>query len=95
MDYVSPLRQQPTAPPPPPLEDGELSMHETSLKMNLKLRVTRSKRRRCPRCGNRRVLYQLTAWADDQFAGAGKGMCAACAGFREPDEARAARRGRG
>ena len=67
---------------------------ETPLSLDLVVNVVKSARARCPRCGNRRVLFHLAAWAKGSPSGAGEAMCAACAGFREPDEARAARRTR-
>jgi hypothetical protein len=60
-----------------PAKDSELS-----LTLSLTLNVVRSKRDHCPRCGLRRVLYRLAAWAKGSPAGAGAALCAECAGFR-------------
>jgi hypothetical protein len=52
-----------------------------TLSLKLTINVVRVKRRRCPRCGNVRVLYRLTAFGD-QAVGDGPLLCGRCGGLR-------------
>jgi hypothetical protein len=65
--------------PAPPISPTD---SELSLSLTLEVNVVRSKRTRCPRCDNRRVLYHLAAWSKGSPAGTGAALCAECAGFR-------------
>lgn len=98
---VSPLRQRVAEPArgvvhhwkPEPL-GITVRDTETRLSLTLEINVVKSARARCPSCAQRRVLFHLAAWSKGSPAGAGTGLCAGCAGFREPDVARNARRTR-
>ena len=55
---------------------------DLGLLLDLVVNVVRSARRKCPICGERRVLYRLTAWSKGQATGSSEAKCAKCAGFR-------------
>lgn len=57
-------------------------MTEPALAMNLDVSVVRVGRRRCPVCRRPRVLFRLTAFAENQPVGYGDSRCGPCAGLR-------------
>lgn len=52
------------------------------LDMSIDVGITRRGRRRCPRCGRKRQLFSLSAFASDQPVGYGVARCLSCAGLR-------------
>lgn len=54
---------------------------EPGLELAMTVKVVRVKRRRCPRCGNVRILFRLTAFGQSPI-GDGPLLCGRCGGLR-------------
>jgi len=52
------------------------------LQLGITVRVVKTRRKRCPRCGLVRILFRLSAFADSPI-GAGPLLCGPCGGLRD------------